>query len=398
MKLKLKLIKKIKEITKYFIYFLINKLVKPSLNIESKSILLIRLDAIGDYVLFRNFIEILKTNTKYKDYSITLVGNEVWKSLSKELDNEYIDNFVWLNRSRFASDFEYRYKKLKEITSQGYEIILSPVYSREFFYGDNIVKLVTAREKIGNVGDLSNIKKWQKNISDKYYTKLIPARNEIIFEFYRNKEFFENLFGEEINIKKPYIDCKLLMKVNNSFELPEIFVALFIGASNESRKWPVEKFIEVGNHLKQKYGFEIILCGGIEDLKTAERFNKIIDENNFINLIGKTSLIDMLMIIKKASFLISNETFVPHVCVALDTPVLVISNGNHFGRFVPYPSEMTDKYFVIYHPEIEKDLKNYQKLINSYGYGSKLDINEISTNNVIEKLDKIFNCRKATIL
>jgi len=80
----------------------------------------------------------------------------------------------------------YRYIKISKIVARGYEIAIQPTYSRDY-YGDNIVKFVKAKEKIGSVGDLSNIKKWQKNISDRYYTKLLFAKSGIMFEFYRNK-------------------------------------------------------------------------------------------------------------------------------------------------------------------------------------------------------------------
>lgn len=98
---------------KYIIFNFMNIFIKPSKDIEPKSLLLIRLDAIGDYVLFRNFIEVLKKSEKYKEYKITLLGNVVWKDLSEELDREFVDEFIWLDKNRFKKDPVYRYKNLK---------------------------------------------------------------------------------------------------------------------------------------------------------------------------------------------------------------------------------------------------------------------------------------------
>ena len=81
--------------------------------------------------------------------------------------------------------------------------------------------------------------------------------------------------------------------------------------------------------------------------------------------------------------------------MAVDTPVISIYNGNQFGRFTPYPKEMADKYFPVYHPEIEKDLDNYKKLSNNYGWGSTLNINEISKERVFEIID---NCSKCGVI
>ncbi len=380
------MISKLKTAIRFSAYLCINLFIKPSKQIKQKSLLLIRLDAIGDYVLFRNFIEVLKKSEKYKDYTITLLGNSAWKSLSEELDGELVDGFIWLDRDRFNKDFVYRYQKLQEIVASGYKVVLSPVYSREFFYGDSIVKLINAKEKIGSIGDVSNIKIWQKNISDRYYDVLVSAREELMFEFDRNKEFFENLLDKKLDIKKPHIDLK---PKKLPFELPEKHVILFIGASASFRKWNIKGFAKIGEYLKNQFGYEIVLCGAPSDGEDALRFRECFD-GSYIDLVGKTSLIELLHVIYNGNLMIANETSAPHFAVSLEmTNVFVISNGNHYGRFTPYPKDMAPNYHVIYHPEIEKDLDDYERLSNSYGYGSDLDINEISFEMVKDKIDGV---------
>ncbi len=161
----------LKQLIKYILFSIINLLVRKSSKIEPKTILLVRLDAIGDYILFRNFIEILKD--EYRDYKITLVGNIVWRDIALEFDKDFIESFIWINRKNFERNPLYRYKKLKDITKIGYEIVVNPTYSRSFFVDDTIVNVINSRKKIGSQGDLSNIRKWQKSISDKYYDKLV---------------------------------------------------------------------------------------------------------------------------------------------------------------------------------------------------------------------------------
>jgi ADP-heptose:LPS heptosyltransferase len=242
-----------------------------------------------------------------------------------------------------------------------------------------------ANEKIGSIGDLSNISKWQKKITDKYYTKLIPAQKNIMFEFYRNKEFFEKLMGKKLDIAKPYI--KLPTNYTFNLELPQSnYAVLFIGASANFRKWSIENFGEVAKWIKCNLGYEIVLCGGKEDIESAKIFEQVYNDTYF-NLVGKTSLIDLLFVIKNSKMIISNETFFPHMAVALNSKnIFVIYNGNHFGRFIPYPREITENYFPIYHPEIEKNFEHYEKLSNMYGYRSQLDINEITPQLVIRKI------------
>lgn len=374
----------VKDIIKFVVYSIVDLFIKPSKEIIPRSLLLVRLDAIGDYVLFRNFIEILRTSERYKDYKITLLGNIIWKELSQEIDGELIDEFIFVDRNKFLKNLFYRYRKLKEITSKGYEVLIHPTYSRDFFCSDMIVRAITAKEKIGSIGDLSNIKGWQKRISDKYYTKLIDAKPGILFEFYRNKEFFERLLGIPLEIKRPSIKLK---PKKLPFELPTKYAVLFIGGGAGYRKWKIEGFVEIGRFL-QKLGYKIVLCGSLQDIADALRFRRLFGEDYF-DFVGKTSLVELMYIISNAELMVSNETVAPHLAVALGKPnkVFVISNGNHFGRFTPYPKELTSHYYPIYHPKIEMNLDDFDMLVKNYGSGSRLDINEIGFELVKNKIE-----------
>ena len=358
-------------------------------------LLLIRLDSIGDYVLFRNFIAVLKNSEKFKNYKIIFAGNIIWKDIAEELDYEYIEKFVWIDLKKFTNPL-YRHKKLKELSSFGYEYVISPVNSRRFFYGDAIVRAVKGKKKIGSEGDLSIITKRQKKLGDKYFTRLVPSRNEIIFEFHRNKEFFEELLGTRLNIKKPEINIKQEDSVVLSdLGLKNGFVVLFIGASENYKIWDVENFAKAAEYIKNKYNLEIVLCGGKNDIKYAIKFQSFFN-GKYSNLVGKTSLMDFTDILSKSRLLITNDTFAQHLAVALRlNNIIVLYNGNDFGRFVPYPAEIVKglKYVVVFHPEIARDMEGYKKLAKTYGFKSRLNINDIKAEEVIEKIDEILNSK-----
>jgi ADP-heptose:LPS heptosyltransferase len=171
-----------------------------------------------------------------------------------------------------------------------------------------------------------------------------------------------------------------------NFKLPKKYAILFIGASTKLRKWNIENFVKIGKFLKENYDYEIVLCGAPSDKNDAKEFEKYANYK-FSDFVGKTSLIDLLYIISNGKLMISNETSAPHFAVAMGMKnIFVISNGNHFGRFTPYPKEISSSYYPVYHPKIEKDLENYEKLSNNYGFGSDLNINEITVKAVTEKI------------
>jgi ADP-heptose:LPS heptosyltransferase len=374
---------------KFLFYLCIDLLIKPNKLISSRTLLIIRPDAIGDYILFRNFLKIIRESHKFRDYKITLLGNIAWKDFALKLDSKNIDDFLWIDRKKFFRNFSYRKSKLKEITKIGYEVVVHPVHSREFFVGDNIVKLIKSDHKIGCVGDYGNLTKFTKNISDRFYSKLIDTGEDVMYEFDRNKLFCEIFLKNTIPTTKfPNISSSF---INSSFDLPINYIVLFIGGSTKSKKWPVNKFAELAKYIKTKSlikSHTIILCGSNEEIEESLNFQKLYGDN-FINLVGKTSLIDMLNILHKSKYLISNETSIPHLALAVGcNKIVIIYSGNHFGRFIPLDGRLSTLKYAL-HPVIKNNPYEYKVKSNARGYVSTLDINQISINEVVAKLSEL---------
>jgi ADP-heptose:LPS heptosyltransferase len=371
------------DVIKFCVFNIFDWIVLPREKpVYSPAVLIIRLDAIGDYLLFRPFIEQIKKSEKYKDRRIVLCGNIVWKELAEHFDAPYVDKFIWVDRKQFAKSPSYRYRKLKEITATGYESAISPAYSRDLFYADRMIKAVSAKEKIGSVGDPGTVGGWKKRIGDQYYTTLVPAKEGIEFELYRNQEFCEKLLSATLAVPDELIPqgtdpAKL--------ELPANYAVLFISVSSKYRKWPLEYFIKVGEYLANEHGLDLVVCGGREDMEEARKFTESYP-GKLCNRVGRTSLLELLTIISGSRILISNETVASHFAALLKTPCVVVYNGNNYGRFTPYPGNITDNYHIVHHPEIARDPENYKLLSNHYGYYNVLDISVIPTAAVIKKV------------
>lgn len=349
--------------------------------INQDEILILKLDAIGDYILFRNFLEVLKKHPKFKNHKITLCGNSAFKGLAIFLDGRYVDNFVWIDRKKFAFNLKYRWVSMRLLCSRGYDYLIQPTFSRDFYFEDYITKHVSAFHKIGiesNLINISVINRWRGN---NYYSKLINTGEGVTFEFKRYKKFFEKILNENIDLKCTQISTLNLGESNTV--LPRNYVILFIGASKDFRKWPLENFALIAKYLTQK-GYSVLLCGGPGDLPDAQNFLRFYN-GDVTNLVGKTTLEEFVRIISKATFMISNETSAPHLAVALSVPTIVLSNGNHFGRFTPYPKDMTNKYFPIYPTEIR--INDFEEMVRLYSEGSDLPISSIEVSKVIDQIE-----------
>ncbi len=350
------------------------------------TMLIVRLDAIGDYVLFRNFIKILKESSKFNNYKITLCGNIAWKQLAENLDKDIIDNFIWINRKKFYDNLIYKYKILKQIHDYGFETAIETTYSREVLYGDEIIKATQAKERIGNTGSPDKHAKWKRNLfSDNWYTRLIPSDENNLFEFYRNKDFFHTLLETEVGIKKPYIDV-----TNISFNnIPEKdYIVLFPGGSTKERRWDINNFLETARYILYKTSLNIVIDGSKKEINLAQYiWDNLKSERVFITS-GLTSLSDMAKLLSGAKLLISNETSAVHFAAAVDTQFICISNGAYYNRFHPYPKEIFDGAYYLYPSEL-MDNKSFDAV--EFRFNSRLDINTIKPEEVKKLIDKLIN-------
>lgn len=384
---------KLKNVALHLILFFLDFLIKLSKKpLKKGGILLIRMDNIGDYLLFRNFIEILKLSAKYNRYSITLCGNIAFKDLAELLDGELIGKFIWIDRNKFIREFAYRFKMMREVRSLDFEVAIQPRYSREFLYDDAITRVSTAREKIGSVGDLTNTNKFLKTISDRFYTELVNARKGELFEFYRNREFFENILNTRLEITKPS-----LPKVSSNF-LSKIgvkekgYAVLFPGAGpyGEYRKWNAVNFAKVASFIVTNYDLKILTAGNQDDIFTAnEIIHKVQTKGSMINITGKTKLHELIEVIAKAKVLISNETLAVHIAAITETLTICVSNGSAYNRFHPYPPEISKSIYYLY-PEDFLELKDkLDWLRNKSFYFFKLNINSIDASKAIDLIKMI---------
>jgi ADP-heptose:LPS heptosyltransferase len=296
-----------------------------------------------------------------------------------------VDNFIWINRKKFYGNLIYKFKILKEIHDYGFEIAIETTYSREVLFGDEIVRVSGAAERIGNSGSLDKHAKWKRNLfSDKWYTKLISSNEDNLFEFYRNKEFFENLLETGIDIKKPSIDAANISysKLNSNK-----YIVLFPGGSSVKRRWDINNYLKIARYILINSDYDIVIDGSKKEIKLAQYiWDNLKSERVFITA-GSTSLPEMAKLLSSSDLLISNETSAVHFAAAVGTPFICISNGAFYNRFHPYPRQIFNESYYLYPDEIMNN-GNFNR--DKYRFDSFLDINQIKPDDVKIIIQKLF--------
>jgi heptosyltransferase-2 len=109
-------------------------------------------------------------------------------------------------------------------------------------------------------------------------------------------------------------------------KIPNPIFGLNPGAEyGPAKRWPVEKFISAAREIQQRTNCVWILFGGKNDLPITNQIETEIQNSKFKiqNLAGKTSLRELMSLLKLCRVLLTNDTGPMHVAAALGTPVVV---------------------------------------------------------------------------
>lgn len=306
--------------------------------VAEKKLLLLKTDAIGDYILFRNFIEIVKKSEKFKEYKVHLLGNPLWRDIALKYDHEFVDVFFFINMEECYVSPLKTIKLAWRLFTNNYSDVLQPTYSRTFI-ADGLAAFTAAKQITGFEGSTERIQPKYKAKTDRFYTQLLKLPESNCFEFDRSVFFFENVLKQPVFLKRPSI----------TFEEKTVAgIVIFPGSGVLKRNWEPEKFLALSRLILANTSQPIYIAGGHNEIELGRYLAENLQSHRVYNLAGKTSLTDLIDLIGNAALVISNETSVVHIAAAAKVKTVCILGGGHFGRFAPYPGGPASNLYCIY--------------------------------------------------
>ncbi len=108
-----------------------------------------------------------------------------------------------------------------------------------------------------------------------------------------------------------------------------------------TKRWSVEGYANLMVHLKKKYPCEVVLFGGPEDRKIADRIQELAGHVG-LDLVGRTSLGELPCALERCDLFITNDSAPMHMAVARGIPVVALfcATTPSLG-FYPYSSRAT---------------------------------------------------------
>jgi ADP-heptose:LPS heptosyltransferase len=342
----------------------------PKFAVQPKSIAIVRLDDIGDYLLWRNVLALYKQAPAYAGYSITLIGNIVWKSIFEAYDAAAVDATIWVDKQQYFSSQTYRTTLWEHVRQQGFEKIICPARTRPLLLDDLIACASAAQHKLAAHNTFA-AQDWNA-CSDKLYNELHTVSHTQSHEFFYNKAFTEKATAFSASI------TDLSLPIPTSVQNPKQIIC-FIGASAQSKQWSIAYWIRLVQLLQQQ-GWQALLSGGKNESPLAA---EIIAATKVASIVGQTNLIETLAVIAQSAAVITGDTMAAHAAVALHKPSVILANGVNAQRFVAYQEAGFEGVTTIY----TKQYKGHQH--EPFYRAVTKDMQSIQPEQIMEALSRL---------
>lgn len=158
---------------------------------------------------------------------------------------------------------------------------------------------------------------------------------------------------------------------------------------NNFRNWPAERYAAVADEAMRRHGFQVVLTGGGTELERwyGGEIARLMAEPP-LDLIGKTSLKQLLAVLQRADVLISPDSGPAHMANSVGTPVIGLYASSNPHRTGPYLSQ---QWVVNRYPEAVQAA--FGKPVEALPWGKRVrapDVMErIRVDDVLERLDAL---------
>jgi len=277
------------------------------------SILLIRFSSLGDVLLTTPVIEVLKMC--YPESRITFLTKEKYAPIFK--NNKNLDEIILLKE-----EGDGLFKIISKLRKRHYDMVVDLHKSIRSYL---ISTFLNYSEYYG-----VDKKSLERRILVWLKKNYIPEGYHVVKAYLNSLKTVLNIDG--VIKPKVYLGDDEIMwaheyiknKVNNTQ-----IIAFAPGARWRTKQWSIEGFSALGNLIHKCSKYTVVLLGDKNDCVTAEQISTSMTRKP-VNLAGVLSLREASAILKLSRLLVTNDSGLMHLAVAVGTPVISI-----FGPTVP---------------------------------------------------------------
>ncbi len=300
-------------------------------------ILVVRMDGIGDMVLFRRTLDHYAGIFGVEKSDITVLGCTSWSSLADVVFEGY--QFYAINEHAYARRPFYRFKISLWVRNLAPAVAVCDSYMRRALMADSLVWVSSAPRTVVSLPYVSERTRAEFTYYLSQVSKIIDTGPYPTHEVVRHFRFISVIAGRTIDPEGPRIGWR---DQAPPLDAGAPYAVLNPGSNEPGRRWPLSGYVAVAKRLLDR-GYRVVFVGRPGERGDYHAIDEIASEEGVIDLTGRTGLAQLLDLMNHAALVLSNDSGPAHLSIALASPTVVIVGGGHFGSFVPYPRKIAPK-------------------------------------------------------
>jgi ADP-heptose:LPS heptosyltransferase len=304
---------------------------------QVRSILVIKLDKLGDIILASPFFRELRRN--FPEASITAITSVESDKVMQSCP--YVCQTIPVSVNPLNIFALRRFAQSLKARASAADLTLVPRYSVDLYGAGWISFFSGAPMRLGFSESADPRKARVNRGADALFTDTVSP-NGVKHEVERNLDLLRhlNLAIADTRLEMWFSESEkrtaesMLAKGSNTDAL---LIAVGLGASQAKRMWPVERYADVCRKLHSMTGARFVAMGSPAEIPALNRFRERVGEP--VAVFGTVSLGTVAAIFSRCSLFLGSDSAQKHIAAAVGVPVVEISchasNGDPAGENSP---------------------------------------------------------------
>ena len=286
---------------------------------------------------------------QYPGACITLMVTSAFEEFSKKIphidkrvvfdirqfeDRKNLNGFLWIELYRYLESL------LNDLKANEYDLLINLSHSKlsALMISYLGIKNMRGFGCNGN-GERITLDPWMQYFGTEPFNRMFNPFNLV--------EIFTRSAGvspedNPIRLVANSVDSESVREITSKYNIKEgdFVIGIQAGSSLEGRRWSPEAFAELADGLIESLGAKIILFGVNSEKLLAEKIISCAQhKDSVIDLTGKTNIDQLATLVKRCSYLVSNDTGTMHIAAAVGTTIIGLFFAHaHPFETAPYSS------------------------------------------------------------
>ncbi|MEX0695271.1 MAG: glycosyltransferase family 9 protein [Rhodospirillales bacterium] len=301
---------------------------------KRRGVLVVRMDGIGDMVLFRQSLDHYAEALSVDPKDITVLGCDSWKWIAGDVFAGF--RVITIDEHAYARKLLYRFRINLMVRRLAPEIAVCDSYLRRAMMADSLIWASAAKRSIVSMPYVNEPTRSEFNYYLSQVDDIIDTGPYPTHEIVRHSRFVSALAGKCI---EPTVPCINWSGARPAYAEAGPYAVINPGSNEPGRRWPFASYAAIAKKLLEK-GWRVAFVGTRGERWDADLLDEIAKQPGVTDMTARTTLYELMDLMNHADLVISNDTGPAHLSIALGAPSLVIVGGGHFTSFVPYPKNI----------------------------------------------------------